>query len=144
MSRPGNYVHGTVALNSTSSDPGGSGVASSHFEISPDGTTWTSIPASFDTTVATDGLYDFRVVAVDNAANTGTSTPLSNIRIDNTKPVVSVTSPAPSASVGGTVNLTASVTDADPTPALVFEVSPHGAGTWQAVNASWHTKPGPD
>ncbi|HEY7396767.1 MAG TPA: Ig-like domain-containing protein [Gaiellaceae bacterium] len=147
MTSPDPYVRGTITLDSTSSDPGGSGVASSHFELSPAGAnSWSTIGASFDTTTQPDGLYDFRVSATDNAANVGTSAPIPNIRIDNTPPDVSVTSPVAGAAVTGTVDLTALTDDhgADPSPAVVFEVSPAGQGTWTQVPATWDTNTGPD
>ena len=51
MDDPGQYLKGTVNLNSTSTDTGGSGVASVGFERSPAGAgTWTSIAAAWDTT----------------------------------------------------------------------------------------------
>ena len=51
MDDPGAYLRGTVALSANATDTGGTGVASVTFERSPAGTsTWSSIPASWDTT----------------------------------------------------------------------------------------------
>jgi hypothetical protein len=86
-------VRGAIDLTSTVSDPT-SGVASIIYRIAPAGTaeaapcdTWgTQVAAHFDTTSVADGLYDLRVVAVDNAANGRCSTFVQNVRVDNTAP----------------------------------------------------------
>ena len=91
-----------------------------------------------------DGLYDLHVVAYDVAGNVSTSTPISNLRIDNTSPAVTITNPLSSGSVANTVALGVTTTDADPSPAIVWQVAPHGTTTWTTVPASWNTKTGPD
>lgn len=94
LTDPGAYLRLTVTLNATATDVGGSGVANVAFERSPaDAGTWTNIcndptfpySCSFDTTAATDGVYDLRVVSTDNAGNTNTST-VTDRTIDNTAP----------------------------------------------------------
>ena len=85
----------SVSVTSNSAD-GGSGVANALFQRSPAGAgTWTTIGAAdtstpyavtWDTTAVTDGLYDLRVITTDNAGNTFTSTTITNVRVDNTKP----------------------------------------------------------
>src|SRR5207249_1912026 len=101
---PGSYVSGSVSLTSTSSDPGGSGIASLAFEKSLAGAgTYTPVAATWNTTPADDELYDLRVVVIDNAGNVATSAPRTNVRVDNTAPVVSITSPAASSAVTGLV-----------------------------------------
>src|SRR5439155_3446714 len=67
MGDPGNYVRGSVTLTSTSSDPGGSGFASVAYEKSPAGVgSYSSVPATWNTTPAEDGLSDLRVAGTDN------------------------------------------------------------------------------
>ena len=143
MNNPGSHLSGTVSLSSTSSDVGGTGVASTTFEYSTAGSggPWTPISSSSWNTktgpdAVADGLYDLRVVAVDNAGNSASSTPITNVRIDNTAPSVTITSPLSNSGIANTVSLTASVVDADPSPALVWEVAPHGTSSWQTVPAS--------
>ncbi len=78
MTNPGSHLSGTVSLSSTSSDVGGTGVASTTFRYSTAGSggPWTPISsASWNTKTGpdavADGLYDLDVVAVDNAAQLG-------------------------------------------------------------------------
>jgi hypothetical protein len=74
-------------------------VASASFQRSPALTdTWTTIAgdtsspysASWNTTGVADGLYDLRVVTTDGAGNTFTS-PLVQVRVDNTAPTITPT-----------------------------------------------------
>src|SRR5205823_6915945 len=102
---------------------------------------------SLDTSALADGLYDFRAVATDQTGNTGTSAIRSNIRIDNTAPAGSLTTPASGATVGGTsVALSGSYSDAGSGVASVrYELRPTGGGSWTTIatgssapfNASW-------
>jgi hypothetical protein len=94
LTDPGAYLRLTVTLDATAADIGGSGVASVAFEHSPAGAgTWTNIctdttfpySCSFDTTAVTEGLYDLRAVATDNAGNQAASV-VANRTIDNTGP----------------------------------------------------------
>ena len=151
MNNPGSHLSGTVSLSSTSTDVGGTGVASTTFEYSAAGSggPWTPISSSSWNTktgpdAVADGLYDLHVVAVDNAGNSAASTPITNVRIDNTAPSVTITSPLTNGGIANTVSLTATIVDADPSPAVVWEVAPHGTTSWQIVPASWNTKTGPD
>ncbi|MGI8607415.1 MAG: Ig-like domain-containing protein [Gaiellaceae bacterium] len=115
MDDPGANLSGTVTLSSTASDPGGSGVASRAYEYSPAGAgTWSAIPAAFDTTAVSDGLYDLRVIVTDNAGNQSTSAAVVNRRVDNNAPTVSITAPS------GYVNAAA------PDPFTVTATSPAG------------------
>ncbi len=131
----GAIVRGTaVAVTSDSADAE-SGVASARFQRAPHGgSTWTTIGApdtvspysvAWDTTAVTDGLYDLRVVTTDNVGNAHTSAAVTNVRVDNTAPVVSIALAAGAnnaATVGSTVffnpggagnfGLVATVTDA--------------------------------
>ena len=107
---PGDDLRGTVALSATATDPS-SGVASVSFQSAPAGSgTWTTIStdlaapfaASWDTTGLSDGDYDLRFVATDNAAN-ATATVLAGKTVDNTDPTVALTAPADGGSVSGSV-----------------------------------------
>jgi Bacterial Ig domain len=100
LTDPGSPLAGTVSLGATASDVG-SGVASVTIQRSPAGAgSWTEVctdgsspyGCSFDSTAVSDGLYDLRALAADNAGNTATST-VSNRRVDNVAPAVSLTDP---------------------------------------------------
>jgi hypothetical protein len=94
MNDPGAYLRGTVTLTSTSGDSG-SGVASVTYQRSPAGAgAWAAIPASWNTTGVADGLHDLRVVVTDNAGNSTTSAPVTDRRVDNTKPSLDSSTPA--------------------------------------------------
>ena len=99
---------------------GGSGIATVAYELAPNGGSFNSQSASWDTTLVSDGLYDLRVVATDVAGNSTTST-LVTTRVDNTAPALTFSSPAASTIVSGTVNLVGSATDASPaSPPVTF------------------------
>ncbi|HEX8119848.1 MAG TPA: Ig-like domain-containing protein [Solirubrobacteraceae bacterium] len=92
---PGAYIGGTVAIDATGTDTGGSGVANVRIQRSPTGAgTWTDIctdtvspySCSWVTTLVADGGYDLRSIATDNAGNTTTSLLVTNRRVDNTAP----------------------------------------------------------
>lgn len=130
------YVRGTIALTGTASDAI-SGIATVVIEYKPNsGSSWatacsfTSGPfsCSFDTTSAPDGLYDFRLVATDNAGNQDAST-VTTSEIDNTVPSVSFT--APSAYVRQTIALSATASDAGSGVAnVVFEYKLSSGSSW--------------
>src|SRR5207245_11385478 len=107
LADPGQYLNGPVSL-SASSDPDTTQV---DFERRPaGGGSWVTIASdtttpwgtALDTTALADGLYDFRAVATDQTGNTGTSPIRSNIRIDNTAPAASLTTPPSGAPAGAT------------------------------------------
>ena len=93
-------IRGTSVVTANSADTGGSGVANALFQRSPAGAdTWTNVAAadtaspftaSWVTTGVGDGLYDLRVVTTDRSGNTTTSALVTNVRVDNTAPTVSV------------------------------------------------------
>ena len=94
LSDPGSPLSGTVTLNATASDTGGSGVANVRFQRSPaGGATWTDLctdttaayTCGFNTTTVPDALYDLRALATDNAGNAAGST-IASRRIDNLVP----------------------------------------------------------
>ncbi len=134
----------TVALTSNSADSG-SGVATVQFQRSPASAgTWTNQGATFDTTAVTDGLYDLRVVTTDNAGNIFTSG-VTTVRVDNTLPTGSITSPAAAADVRASITLASDSADpvvsgsASGVATVVFQRSPAGLGTWTNQAASWNT-----
>src|SRR5207302_6352399 len=138
MLSPGNPVRATVALTSSTND-GGSGIASVAYQIAPHGGAFSSQSATWDTTAVTDGSYDLRVIATDNAGNSTTSS-LITTRVDNTPPSLTFSSPASNANVGGTVSLVASASDASPaSPPVTFEYKLHSGATWTSTSASWDT-----
>jgi hypothetical protein len=138
MLSPGDPVRGTVTLTSTTSDAG-SGIATVTYELAPHGGAFATQPASWDTTVVADGLYDLRVIATDNAGSSTTS-PLITTRVDNTPPSLTFSSPAAGANVRGTVSLVATASDASPaSPPVTFEYKLHSGSTWTATSSSWDT-----
>jgi chitinase len=139
LTDPGSPLRGTVTLDATASD--GGGILNVKFQRSPAGAgTWTDIctdstspySCSFDTTVPGDGLYDLRALATDNASRTATST-VSNRRVDNTAPSVTMTDPG--SPLSGTISLAATATDVGGSgvSSVTIQRSPAGAGTWTDV-----------
>jgi len=140
MQSPGNPMRGTVSLGSNTSD-GGSGLATVTYELAPHGGSFNTRPASWDTTLGADGLYDLRVVATDVAGNSTTS-PLVTTRVDNTPPALTFSSPASGDTVSGTVSLTATASDASPaSPPISFFYKLHSdpPSAYTATGASWST-----
>src|SRR5581483_280050 len=114
----------------------GSGLSSTVYQYSPAGAgTWTTTGASWNTTLLSDGLYDLRAVATDVAGNSASST-VTNVRVDNTAPTVSVTDPG--ANLRGTVTLasTAADTGGSGVASVAFQRSPAGAGTWTTIGTA--------
>ncbi|TML88547.1 MAG: hypothetical protein E6G09_01940, partial [Actinobacteria bacterium] len=143
LADPGQYLNGTVSL-SASSDPDTTQV---DFERRPaGGGSWVTIASdtttpwgtALDTTSLADGLYDFRAVATDQTGHTGTSPIRSNLRVDNTLPAGSLTTPASGATVGGTsVALSGSYSDGGSGVASVrYELRPTGGGSWATIASS--------
>jgi hypothetical protein len=94
MTDPGQYLRAAVTLGATGADAG-SGLATLRIQRAPTGTsTWTDVcstttsPAScaLTTTTLTDGGYDLRAVATDQAGNVTNSAIVSNRIVDNTAP----------------------------------------------------------
>ena len=119
MTAPAANLAGMVTLQSTSSDAAnGTGVASVRYEYKlTSGSTWTTACTSattpfscaFNTVPLTDGLYDFRAVAIDGVNKTGTSAAVTSRRIDNTAPTA--TMGALAANLSGSVSLTSTLAD---------------------------------
>ena len=120
MTAPAANLTGSVTLASTSADgANGTGVASVRYEYKlSSGSTWatactgltTPFTCSFNTATVADGLYDFRAVAIDGVAKTGTSTAVTSRRIDNTAPTATMAALA--ANLSGSVSLTSTAADA--------------------------------
>jgi hypothetical protein len=148
---PGTNLRGLVNLTSTVADSE-SGVGTVVYQRRvTGGSTWTAIPATWDTTTAPDGLYDLRVVVTDMAGNITASDPVSSRRVDNTAPTGSVTAPGAGDIVSGAITVTsADVADAGSGLASVeFQVKPVdgafstlGTDTTSPYLASWNTASG--
>ena len=131
MGNPGADLSGTVTLTSTTND-GGSGIASITYQLSPaNANTWTNQAASWDTTGSADGLYDLRVIAVDNAGNSTTSAVVEDRRVDNNAPAIDITAPVGivNASDADPFTVTASSPDADMTQVEFFECPTPACGS---------------
>ena len=109
---------GHAAASTSADGANGTGVASVRYEYKPSsGSTWTTactgattpFSCSFNTASATDGLYDFRAVAIDGVNKTGTSAAVTSRRIDNTAPTA--TMGALAANLSGSVSLTSTLAD---------------------------------
>src|ERR671935_746409 len=149
----GDYLRGTVTL-SASPASGASGIQSVTFQYSPSGlNTWTTIgvpdttapapyTADWNTTTVADGHYDLRIVVVDGA-NNSTTTTLPDKVIDNTAPNVStVGSPTEGAVVSGNVDITASAADVtSPVASVEFFVGgvSIGTDTTAPYSLTWNT-----
>ena len=141
MTNPGAYLSGTVTLGAASTDAG-SGVASVTIQRKPaSSSTWTDVctdtsspyECSLDTTALANGLYDFRVISTDAAGNIRTSISVDDRRVDNTAPVVSMTTPA--ANLRGTVTLgaTSSDTGGSGVDMVTIQRAEAGTGVWVDV-----------
>jgi hypothetical protein len=139
MTDPGAYLRGTVTLAATAADDGG--ILNVVIQRSPAGLdSWTDVctdttspySCSFDTMTVTDGLYDFRAVATDNAARSTVSTVVASRRVDNAAPAATMTDPG--ANLRLTVVLGATASDGGSGVASVtIQRSPAGLGTWTDV-----------
>lgn len=133
------YVRGSVSLTGTASDAI-SGVATVVIEYKLNsGSSWTTAcsfssgpySCSFDTATASDGLYDFRLVATDDAGNQAISA-VTTSEIDNTVSSVSFT--APSAYVRQTIALSATASDTGSGVAgVVFEYKLTSGSSWSTA-----------
>jgi hypothetical protein len=139
MGDPGATLSGTVTLSATAADAD-SGVAKVEIQHAPAGTTvWstacvrTGSPWScrFDTTVLTDGLYDFRAIATDEAGNTTTSAAVRNRKVDNTVSAVSMEDPG--AFLRGVEALTASASSSAGITSVRIQRAPSGTTSWTDV-----------
>lgn len=118
----GANVSGTVSVTASATDAGGiasvafllDGVVQSTDATAPYAWNW-------DTLTATNGAHTLAARATDAAGNAATSTAVSvTVSNDVTPPAVSITAPASGATVAGTVNVTASATDASGIASVAF------------------------
>ena len=136
---PGTPFGGSKAIAGTAADAG-SGIASwtLQYRTSPAGA-WTdacsdtsaAYSCNWVTTGVADGLYDLRAIARDGAGNQTISATVASRRVDNTLPAVALANPG--TPITGTVNLTATATDAVGVQSVAFQRSPAGAGTWTQI-----------
>ena len=114
----GQTVSGSIALRATATD--NVGVTKVEFyrgtTLVDTDTTGSPYEVPLDTTTLANGTYSITAKAFDAAGNTTTSPTISitvnNIAVDNTAPVVSISSPSANANVSGAnVNLVATATD---------------------------------
>ncbi|HEX2085140.1 MAG TPA: Ig-like domain-containing protein [Solirubrobacteraceae bacterium] len=158
LTAPAAWFRGTLTLDASASDTGGSGLATVRYERRPSsGGTWTTActasaspwSCAFDTTVLTDGTaYDFRAVATDGAGNETIST-LTNRRPDNTIPGGSLTDPGTNRR--GTIAIAFGGTDAHSGVASVaVQYTTAGGSSWSTGcvdtstpfdGCSWDTTP---
>src|SRR5204862_507928 len=111
---------GAVTLNATVS---GSGAVTVVFDVAPaGGASWTalgtdtSLPWSlaYDTTKLGDGVYDVRATVTDDLGNSSSDV-VTGVRVDNTAPRVTSSSPAEGSTVGS-ANSISLVTSEPATP----------------------------
>jgi hypothetical protein len=132
---------GTVTIQATVADGGGSGVSSVTYEYRQNGTTaWAPactvnaapFACSADTSYAPDGVYDVRATATDAAGNTA-STAAITFRVDNTAPSASTLN-AVASPVTGSLALSGSGTDAGSgVTAMRFEYRKTGTTAWSTA-----------
>jgi methionine-rich copper-binding protein CopC len=138
---PGANLAGTVSLSATA----GTTATKVVFERRPvGGSTWTAFDTdtsapwtgTMSTTALADGRYDLRAVASDAVNNQGFSA-TSTVRVDNTLPTGSLSSPAANAQLGtASTTLTASASDGGSGVASVtFQYRVAGAGLYTDVGS---------
>jgi hypothetical protein len=139
MTDPGQYLRGTITAGATASDGGGIANVKIEYRTSPAGT-WTAsctdttspYSCSLNTTTLTDGLYDFRATATDNAGRVTVSSVVSSRRIDNTLPT-GVTLTNPGSPLKGTIGFTAAASDTGGSGIATVAVQYLNGGTWTTV-----------
>ena len=86
LADPGSPLSGTVTLAPGADDGSGSGIATLIVQRSPaGGGSWTTIGTSWNTRNVSDGAYDLRARATDNAGNSANSA-LRTVTVDNGVP----------------------------------------------------------
>src|SRR5206468_12718898 len=117
--------------------------------------TWISIStvgppfqAAFNTTGLTDGTYELRAIATDQAAHTGTS-PIRTVLVDNTIPTASLTKPQAGKTIGGSAaKLRATASDGGSgVQSVEYQYAQTGNNTWTTImtstttpfDAAWNT-----
>jgi hypothetical protein len=145
LTDPGTPLSGTVTLQAASPDADTASVA---FQISPAGAgTWTTVATDttpptpysgvYDTTVVSDGLYDFRAIARDTVGNVSTPSVVTARRIDNTPPSFVSASPADGATIGGASSI--AVTASEDLSAVTAVTLDGGATATPAISGATAT-----
>lgn len=145
LSDPGTPLSGTVSLEAHVPEQAEEGeVASLTFQYSPSGNAaWTTIAEltappfamSFDTSRVPDGYYDYRVVPANASGSTFASIPVRRRLVDNTPPVVSLSTP--SSRLQGRITLSASAEDSGSGIASVsFERARAGTSAWLQIGTA--------
>ena len=126
-----------MTINGTAVDVG-SGLASVKLQFRGSRGVWTDIctqatsPVScaWNTTALADGLYDLRTQATDVAGNLSTSTIVSNRRLDNTAPTVTMTDPG--AAIRGSVALQSTTADGagSGVQSVLYQYKPSAGINW--------------
>ena len=103
----------------------------------------TSAPYSvpWNTKTASDGSHTLTAVARDGAGNLATS-PTVTVTVDNTGPSVAITSPAPGATVAGSITVTANASDASGVAGVQFRLDGASLGaedTAAPYSVAWDT-----
>jgi hypothetical protein len=134
----------TFTLSAT--DSGGSGVATTYYEI--DGGTQTVYPGSA-VTIPDGSAQTISYWSVDNAGNTETTHTTAALKIDTVAPTGSITQPSANATVSGSA-VTVASNSADSGSGVAsaqFQYSAHTANTWTSIGTdtsspyslSWNT-----
>jgi glucose/arabinose dehydrogenase len=140
---PGSLVTGTVVLQAAAQDNSGS-VASAQFYVngSPLGSADTAAPytASWNT-AGLSGLQELSVRATDAAGNEALSAPVT-VNVDNVPPTISMTAPAPGATLSGVVTVSADAADTNAIVDVQFRVDGVNIGAADGsapYSVSWNT-----
>src|SRR6185369_9314784 len=88
---------------------------------------------SWNTTLGTGGSHTLSAIAKDTAGNSTTSGTIT-VTVDNQAPTVSITAPTASATVGGTVPLSANAADNVAVASVQFQLD--GANLGSAVTTA--------
>jgi hypothetical protein len=130
----GTKLTGVVAVTANASD--NVSVANVQFELDGANVGAPALAApysySWDTSKSTNGSHTLKAIATDGAGNSATSSvvtvAVNNNAGDKTAPSISITAPAPSATVSGTLNVTASASDNVGVASVQFQVDGANAG----------------
>jgi len=152
VSNPGSPLKGTVTLTATATDAK-SGISSVRLQYLPaNGSSWVTVctatvapyTCAWNTTTVTDGAYEVRAVATDNAGYSATSATVSTTVANNLLVVLG----DPGDIVRGTVALPVNLYGAGTTTYTVrVEYAPTGTTTWKSIctnmtspySCSWNT-----
>ena len=119
-----------------------------HYEIEIGGTTYTTLATSYSLTIA-NGIYLWRVRAIDDAGNEGTWTTYRTLTIDTNVPVItSIIHSPPSPSDSDSITISCSVADDIGVASVVLHYRIDG-GSWQTtpmsfvIGTTWSATIGP-